>query len=86
MLLRFQSATIGAISYLIAFLAASLYPHISRQTFAGLPAIMLLWPWIDLVHPSSQLFMVAFALLNAAIIYAVLALLSVLVSRVLPRP
>jgi hypothetical protein len=84
-LLRFQSATIGAISYLIAFLAASLYPHISRQTFAGLPAIMLLWPWIDLVHPSSQLVMVACALLNAAIIYAVLALLSVLFSRLLPH-
>jgi hypothetical protein len=83
--LRSQSAAIGAISYLIAFLAASLYPHISRQTFAGLPAIMLLWPWIDLMHPSSQLALIAFAVLNAAIIYTVLALLSVLFSRVQPR-
>ena len=84
--LRFQVATIGAISYLLAFLAASLYPRISHQTFAGLPAIMLLWPWIDLVHPTSHLAPVAFALLNAAIIYTVLALLSLLFSRVLPRP
>jgi hypothetical protein len=84
--LRFQVATIGAISYLLAFLAASLYPRISHQTFAGLPAIMLLWPWIDLVHPASHTVLVGFALLNAAIIFTVLALLSLLFSRVLPRP
>jgi hypothetical protein len=87
--LRSQVATIGAISYLLAFLAASLYPLISRQTFAGLPAVMLLWPWIDLLHPTSHIALVAFALLNAAIIYtvlAVLALLSVLFSRLLHRP
>ena len=84
--LRFQVATIGAISYLLAFLAASLYPRISRQAFAGLPAVMLLWPWIDLAHPTSHIVLVAFALLNAAIIYTVLALLSLLYGRVLPRP
>lgn len=84
--LRFQVATIGAISYLLAFLAASLYPRISHQTFAGLPAVMLLWPWIDLVHPTSHIVLVGFALLNAAIIYTVLALLSLLFRRVLPRP
>jgi hypothetical protein len=82
--LRSQFATIGAISYLLAFLAASLYPSISRQTFAGLPAVMLLWPWIDLLHPSSKIVLVACALLNAAIIYAALALLSLLLRR-LPR-
>jgi hypothetical protein len=84
--LRSQLATIGAVSYLLTFLAASLYPHISRQTFAGLPAVMLLWPWIDLLHPSSQIAVVACAVLNAAIIYAFLALPSVLVKRVLRRP
>ena len=84
--LRFQIATIGAISYLLAFLAASLYPRISHQTFAGLPAVMLLWPWIDLAHPTSHYAPVAFALLNAAIIFTVLALLSLLYSRLLPRP
>ena len=83
--LRSQLATIGAISYLLAFLAASLYPRISRQTFAGLPAVMLLWPWIDLLHPSSEIVLVACALLNAAIIYAALALLSHLASRLLRR-
>jgi hypothetical protein len=84
--LRSQVATIGAFSYLLAFLAASLYPLISRQTFAGLPAVMLLWPWIDLLHPTSHIVLVAFALLNAAIIYTVLAVLSVLFTRLLHRP
>jgi hypothetical protein len=83
---RSQLATIGAFSYLLAFLAASLYPRISRQTFAGLPAVMLLWPWIDLLHPSSKTVLVVCALLNAAIIYAVFALLSLLLRRVLRRP
>ncbi len=86
MFLRSQLATIGALSYLLAFLAASLYPRISRQTFAGLPAVMLLWPWIDLLHPSSKSVLVACAVLNAAIIYAALALLSILLRRVLRRP
>jgi len=84
--LRSQLATIGASSYLIAFLVASLYPRISHQTFAGLPAVMLLWPWIDLVHPTSHMVLVGFALLNAAIIYTVLALLSLLLRRVVRRP
>ena len=86
MFLRSQLGAIGALSYLLAFLAASLYPRISRQTFAGLPAVMLLWPWIDLLHPASKIFLAAFALLNAAIIYTALALLSVLASRILRRP
>ena len=84
--LRSQLATIGAISYLLAFLAASFYPRISHQTFAGLPAVMLLWPWIDLIHPTSHIAPVALAALNAAIIYTVLALLSLLFRQVLPRP
>ena len=83
---RSQLATIAALSYLLAFLAASLYPLISHQTFAGLPAVMLLWPWIDLVRPTSHIALVAFAALNAAIIYTVVALLSVLFSRLLRRP
>jgi hypothetical protein len=84
--LRSQLATIAAISYLLAFLAASLYPRISRQTFAGRPAALLVWPWINLTNPSSQIVRVACAMLNAAIIYAVLVLLSVLLRRVLRRP
>jgi hypothetical protein len=83
--LRSEAATIGAISYLLFFVAASLYSHISRQTFAGLPAVLLLWPWIGLLHPSSQIVLIACAALNAAIIYAVLALLSAAFSRVLRR-
>jgi hypothetical protein len=85
MFLRSQGAAIGAISYLLAFLAASLYPHISRQAFAGLPAVMLVWPWVDLIHPSSQVILMACALLNAAIIYIALALLSFFLGRLLHR-
>jgi hypothetical protein len=84
--LRSQLATIGAISYMLAFLAAFLYPHISRQTFAGRPAALLLWPWINLLHPASQIALAACAVLNAAIIYAALALLSVLLRRLPRRP
>jgi hypothetical protein len=84
--LRSQLATIGAISYLLAFLAASFYPHISHQAFAGRPAALLLWPWSNLLHPSSQIVLIACAVLNAAIIYAVLALSSVLATRFLRRP
>jgi hypothetical protein len=84
--LRSQLATIAAISYLLAFLAASLFPRISRQPFAGRPAALLVWPWINLLHPTSQMVLVACAVLNAAIIYAVLALLSVLLRRVQRRP
>jgi hypothetical protein len=73
-------------SYLLAFVAASLYPYISPQTFAGLPAVMLLWPWIDLLHPKSRLVLVAFAVLNAAIIYAALTLISAAAHRALRRP
>ena len=86
MFLRSRVATIGAISYLIAFVAASVYPRISPQTFAGLPAIMLLWPWIDLIHPSTQPTLVAFAALNALIIYAALLLISVLFKHIQRSP
>jgi hypothetical protein len=84
--LRSRVATIGAISYLIAFVAASIYPRISPQTFAGLPAIMLLWPWIDLIHHSTRATLVAFAALNASIIYAALLLISVLFKHLQRRP
>ena len=84
--LRSQLATVGAISYLLAFLAASVYPRISPQTFAGRPAALLLWPWINLIHPSSQIVLVTCAVLNAAIIYVVLALISVLLRQALRRP
>lgn len=84
--LRSQLATIAALSYLLAFLAASLYPLISRQTFAGKPAALLLWPWMNLLHPSSQIALLACAVLSAAIIYSVLALLSLLLRRARRHP
>lgn len=84
--LRSQLATIAALSYLLAFLAASVYPLISRQAFAGRPASLLLWPWTNLLHPSSQIALLACAALNAALIYAVLALLSLLLRRARRHP
>lgn len=66
-------AAIGAGLYLLVFLAAAIYPWFDHRTFAGLAAVLLGWPWID-YFPSS-LFLVA-VLLNAIVIYVVLALLS----------
>lgn len=79
--LRSQLAIIAALSYLLAFLAATVFPLISRQAFAGRPAALLLWPWMNLLHPSSQIALLGYAALNTAIIYAVLALLSLLLRR-----
>ena len=86
MFLRSQLAIIAASSYLLAFLAASLYPLISRQAFAGRPAALLLWPWMNLLHPSSQIALAACAALNAAIIYVALALVSILPRQLQRRP
>jgi hypothetical protein len=83
--LRSRTATLGAISYLLAFIGAFLYPYISHQTFAGLPAVMLAWPWIDFM-PSSKMAPVLCALLNAGIIYISLVLLSFGWNRMLRRP
>ena len=84
--LRSQLAAIAALSYLLAFLAASVFPLVSRQTFAGRPAALLLWPWMNLLHPSSQIALLGYAALNAAIIFAVLALLSLVLRQVRHRP
>jgi hypothetical protein len=84
--LRAPVATIGAISYLLAFVGAFLYPYISHQTFAALPAVALAWPWIDHLPRSTKIMLIACALLNAAIIYTVIALLSFLLNRILRRP
>jgi hypothetical protein len=86
MFLRSQLAIIAASSYLLAFLAASLYPLISRQAFAGRPAALLLWPWMNLLHPSSPIALAACAALNAAIIYVALAFLSILPRQLRRRP
>jgi hypothetical protein len=67
------AGAIGAGLYLLVFLAAAIYPWFDHKTFAGLAAVMLAWPWID-YFPSSLL--LVGVLLNAVVIYVVLAVLS----------
>ena len=72
--------------YLIAFISAAVYPLFSRDTFSGLAAAMLAWPWIDFLPPRSAKFMlVLFAGLNAAIIYIFFSVISSLLGRLLRR-
>jgi hypothetical protein len=75
--MRSRFAAVGAIFYLLAFACASAYPLFDHSTFAGLPAVLLGLPWIDLL-PSGWL-PVAIAL-NALVIYLVLATVSFLFS------
>jgi hypothetical protein len=68
--MRSRFAAMGAGLYLFAFACASAYPLFDRSTFAGLPAVLLGWPWIDYV-PSGWL--PGAIALNAATIYFLLA-------------
>ena len=64
---------IGATVYLLAFVGAAIYTLFSRETFSGLPAVMLAWPWIDYLPKCHAAILIAVAL-NTVIIYCVLAL------------
>ncbi|HEY2121403.1 MAG TPA: hypothetical protein VGH37_19605 [Candidatus Acidoferrum sp.] len=76
----------GAGVYLIAFISAAVYPLFSRDTFSGLAAVMLAWPWIDFLPLRSAKFMlVLFAVLNAAIIYIFVSVVSSFLGRLLRR-
>ena len=68
--MRSRFAATGAGLYLFAFACASAYPLFDRSTFAGLPAVLLGWPWIDYL-PSGWL--PGAIALNAVIIYLLLA-------------
>jgi hypothetical protein len=62
------------------------YPLFSRDTFSGLAAVMLAWPWIDFLPSRSAKFMlVLFARLNTAIIYISFSVVSSLLGRLLRR-
>jgi hypothetical protein len=63
----------GAAVYLLAFVGAAIYTVFTRETFSGLPAVMLAWPWIDYLPKWHYAFLIAVAL-NAVIIYIALAL------------
>jgi hypothetical protein len=69
---RSKAATIGAFSYWLVFVCASVYPEFDSRTFAGLPAVMLAWPWIDFLPSSGSgggLLVAGCALLNTFLIY-----------------
>ena len=71
--MRSKLGAAGASFYLLLFACAAAYPYFDRRTFSGLPAVMLALPWID--YFPSGLFLAA-VVINALIIYFVLAALS----------
>jgi len=75
--MRSRFAAIGAILYLAVFACAAAYPLFDHSTFAGLAAVLLGLPWIDYI-PSS--WFLGAIVLNALIIYLLLAALSFLPS------
>jgi hypothetical protein len=82
MFIRSRAATVGAILYWLAFVCASVYPEFDSRTFAGLPAVMLAWPWIDYIpHPSPWPLLTGCALLNTILIYVFIAALSLVWDR-----
>jgi hypothetical protein len=82
-LFKSRAAAIGTGLYLLIFLCASIYPMFDRRTFSGLFAVLLAWPWID-YFPSGLL--LVGVLLNAVIIYVVLATLAALSALLSGRP
>jgi hypothetical protein len=67
---RSKAATIGAFSYWLVFVCASVYPEFDSRTFAGLPALMLARPWVDcLPNSGGGLLIAGCALLNTFLIY-----------------
>ena len=78
---RSTIAVVGTALYVLAVACAAVYPSFDHRTFSGLAAVMLGMPWIDHGVGLPMAFV-----LNAVIIYIVLAILSSLLSRVLRRP
>jgi len=75
----------GATLYLLAFVGATIYPFFSRQTFSGLLAVMMAWPWIDYL-PSWHFALLIAVALNTIAIYCVLTLcVAVFVREGAPR-
>jgi hypothetical protein len=77
---------IGTGCYILAFVCALMYPRFDHRTFSGLVAVLLALPWIDYL-PSGGPFilLVGCAVLNAIIIYLVLAALSRVLSIIRQR-
>ena len=77
--MRSKLGAAGAIFYLLLFACAAAYPYFDHRTFSGMAAVMLSLPWID--YLPSSLFPAAIVI-NALIIYFVLAALSWLFSLI----
>ena len=71
--LRSPVPAIGTTLYLLTFVGTAIYPYFSRETFSGLLAVMLAWPWIDYL-PSWHVAILIAVALNAVTIYCMLAL------------
>jgi hypothetical protein len=85
--LRSRIAAIAAGVYVVGFLLLTALAYFDERTFSSLPAVLLTWPWVDyipLILPSN--IAVPFgALLNAALIYVVIAGLADLFPRAFHR-
>jgi hypothetical protein len=71
--LRSPVPAIGTTLYLLVFVGTAIYPYFSRETFSGLLAVMLAWPWIDYL-PSWHFAILIAVALNDVTIYCMLAL------------
>jgi len=75
--LRSKIALICASFYLLVFFAALLYPLFDHRTFSGVAAVLLTLPWSDHIRGGGTWLLIAgCAMLNAIIIYVVVAALS----------
>src|SRR5260370_31315458 len=79
---RSTTATIGATTYWLAFVCASVYPEFDNRPSAGFPAFVLAWPWV-VFQPSTapSLLVPGCALLNTALIYVFIGTVSFLWGR-----
>lgn len=77
---RYRAGAIGAALYLLVCIFAAAYPIVSKEMFAGLPAVMLAWPWTDYLAPGRLPVFLAVAL-NAFLIYFALGVLTALFSK-----
>jgi hypothetical protein len=79
---RSTAATIGATTYWLAFVCASVYPEFDNRTSAGIPAFVLAWPWVVFLPSTApSLLVTGCALLNTALIYVFIATVSFLWGR-----
>ena len=85
--LRSRVGALAAAVYALAFLVLTALAYFDDRTFSSLPAVLLTWPWVDyipLILPSNIAIPLG-ALLNAALIYVLMVILTNLFSRTFGR-